>query len=241
MQQPSVPAQIKPPTFEPISSTFKKPVTTKTASNDSLNTKQLPKHQADSAMKKSEPLTKPKSIFDPISTSAAQVQPRSIFGSIFDANEQEVKSNSQMKENDKSFNHQQKTSLQQPQSPKKPVHNESLMTKSQMPSFELTDANSISKTPERLSSSTSLTSHSNPNIDPKIEAMNIVSEIDKQQKSNITTPKKKGLGPAETGSLLKHKELQQNKFSTKTQQSSVSNYVDFDSSDSSLGSFEGNL
>ena len=79
----------------------------------------------------------------------------------------------------------------------------------------------------------------NQNIDPKIEAMNIVSEIEKKQKSNLSTPKKRGLGPAETGSLLKHKELQKNKFTTKTQPATVSNYVDFDSSDSSLGSFEG--
>ena len=34
----------------------------------------------------------------------------------------------------------------------------------------------------------------------------LVSEIDKKQKSVVM--KKKGLGPAETGSLLKHKELQ---------------------------------
>ena len=82
----------------------------------------------------------------------------------------------------------------------------------------------------------------NSNIDPKVEAMNIVSEIEKQkQKATIANTKKRGLGPAETGSLLKHKQLQQSKFSNNRQPTTapMSNYVDFDSSDSSLGSFEG--
>ena len=73
----------------------------------------------------------------------------------------------------------------------------------------------------------------NKNIDPKVQAMNIISELDK--KNLVGNQKKKGLGPAETGSLLKHKEIQQTKYISKN----YSNYVDFDSSDSSLGSFEG--
>ena len=81
----------------------------------------------------------------------------------------------------------------------------------------------------------------NPNIDPKVEAQKIVSELEKKQKNNSISAKKRAPGPAETGSLLKHKEQQKSKYSTKPQSNSVTNYVDFDSSDSSLGSFEGEI
>ena len=45
-------------------------------------------------------------------------------------------------------------------------------------------------------------------VDPKAAALSIVSQMDKAQTAPLATPPaKKTNGPAETGSLLKHKEM----------------------------------
>ena len=74
-------------------------------------------------------------------------------------------------------------------------------------------------------------------------AINIVSQLDRQQanqSSGFGGPIKKPLGPAETGSLKKHKEILNTKYQNKQSNnlSSGFNFCDFDSSDSSLGSYE---
>lgn len=74
-------------------------------------------------------------------------------------------------------------------------------------------------------------------------AINIVSQLDRQQanqNSGFGGPIKKPLGPAETGSLKKHKEILNTKYQNKQSNnlSSGFNFCDFDSSDSSLGSYE---
>ncbi|CAG5103104.1 Oidioi.mRNA.OKI2018_I69.chr1.g617.t1.cds [Oikopleura dioica] len=79
------------------------------------------------------------------------------------------------------------------------------------------------------------------NIDKKAEALSIVSEIEKmkqtenQRMKSNSGPQK--LGPAETGSLKDHKEAQLNKFNSRISNQPVfpPNYLEFDSSDSSLG------
>ena len=60
------------------------------------------------------------------------------------------------------------------------------------------------------------------------------------QSSGFGGPIKKPLGPAETGSLKKHKEILNTKYQNKQSNnlSSGFNFCDFDSSDSSLGSYE---
>ena len=80
-------------------------------------------------------------------------------------------------------------------------------------------------------------------VDPKVAAINIVSQLDRQQanqSSGFGGPIKKPLGPAETGSLKKHKEILNTKYQNKQTNnlSSGFNFCDFDSSDSSLGSYE---
>ena len=74
-------------------------------------------------------------------------------------------------------------------------------------------------------------------------AINIISQLDRQQanqSSGFGGPIKKPLGPAETGSLKKHKEILNTKYQNKQSNnlSSGFNFCDFDSSDSSLGSYE---
>jgi len=76
-----------------------------------------------------------------------------------------------------------------------------------------------------------------------VAAINIVSQLDRQQanqNSGFGGPIKKPLGPAETGSLKKHKEILNTKYQNKQSNnlSSGFNFCDFDSSDSSLGSYE---
>ena len=53
-------------------------------------------------------------------------------------------------------------------------------------------------------------------VDPKAAALSIVSQMDKAQSTNVAvqqTSSKKTNGPAETGSLLKHKEMLNSKVS----------------------------
>ena len=74
-------------------------------------------------------------------------------------------------------------------------------------------------------------------------AINIVSQLDRQQanqNAGFGGPIKKPLGPAETGSLKKHKEILNTKYQNKQSNNLTSgfNFCDFDSSDSSLGSYE---
>ena len=80
-------------------------------------------------------------------------------------------------------------------------------------------------------------------VDPKVAAINIVSQLDRQQanqNAGFGGPIKKPLGPAETGSLKKHKEILNTKYQNRQSNNLTSgfNFCDFDSSDSSLGSYE---
>jgi len=78
------------------------------------------------------------------------------------------------------------------------------------------------------------------NIDKEAEALIIVSEIEKMKQNEsqkINNQAQHKLGPAETGSLKEHKEAQLSKFNSRISNQPVfpPNYLEFDSSDSSLG------